>query len=151
MEVACEIIAVADDVTQWQVGDKICALVPGGGYAELVNTYAAHCLPLPTGYSYVQAAALPETFFTVWGNLFIREGLKAGEAVLIHGGSGGIGTTAIQMASRLGAKLGLSWLSSRSKHPKQDVEVMEAFKKFPLVNDRSHTCLCAFYLTTSVI
>ncbi|GGB74075.1 NAD(P)H-quinone oxidoreductase [Shewanella inventionis] len=105
LEVAGEIIAVADDVTQWQVGDKVCALVPGGGYAELVNTYAAHCLPLPTGYSYVQAAALPETFFTVWGNLFIRAGLKAGETVLIHGGSGGIGTTAIQMASRLGAKV----------------------------------------------
>ncbi|MGI2170351.1 NAD(P)H-quinone oxidoreductase [Shewanella sp. MF05960] len=105
LEVAGEIVAVADDVTQWQVGDKVCALVPGGGYAELVNTYAAHCLPIPTGYSYVQAAALPETFFTVWGNLFIRGGLKAGETVLIHGGSGGIGTTAIQMASRLGAKV----------------------------------------------
>lgn len=103
LEVAGEIVAVADDVTQWQVGDKVCALVPGGGYAELVNTYAAHCLPIPTGYSYVQAAGLPETFFTVWGNLFIRAGLKAGESVLIHGGSGGIGTTAIQMASRLGA------------------------------------------------
>ncbi|MGI2173801.1 NAD(P)H-quinone oxidoreductase [Shewanella ulleungensis] len=105
LEVAGEIVAVADDVTQWQVGDKVCALVPGGGYAELVNTYAAHCLPIPTGYSFVQAAALPETFFTVWGNLFIRGGLKAGETVLIHGGSGGIGTTAIQMASRLGAKV----------------------------------------------
>ncbi|RPA35280.1 NAD(P)H-quinone oxidoreductase [Shewanella frigidimarina] len=103
LEVAGEIVAVADDVTQWQVGDKVCALVPGGGYAELVNTYAAHCLPIPTGYSFVQAAALPETFFTVWGNLFIRGGLNAGETVLIHGGSGGIGTTAIQMASRLGA------------------------------------------------
>jgi NADPH2:quinone reductase len=103
LEVAGEIVAVADDVTPWRVGDKVCALVPGGGYGELVNTYAAHCLPIPTGYSYVQAAALPETFFTVWGNLFIRGGLKAGETVLIHGGSGGIGTTAIQMASRLGA------------------------------------------------
>jgi len=103
LEVAGEIVALADDVTQWHLGDKVCALVPGGGYAELVNTYAAHCLPIPTGYSYVQAAALPETFFTVWGNLFIRGGLKAGETVLIQGASGGIGTTAIQLASRLGA------------------------------------------------
>ena len=105
LEVAGEIVAIADDVTQWKVGDKVCALVPGGGYAELVNTYAAHCLSIPNGYSYVQAAALPETFFTVWGNLFIRAGLKAGETVLIHGGSGGIGTTAIQIASGLGAKV----------------------------------------------
>lgn len=105
LEVAGEIVSIGEGVTQWQVGDKVCALVPGGGYAQLVNTYAAHCLPIPTGYSYVQAAALPETFFTVWGNVFIRAGLKAGETVLIHGGSGGIGTTAIQMASRLGAKV----------------------------------------------
>ena len=104
LEVSGDIVAVSDDVTQWKVGDKVCALVPGAGYAQYVNTYAAHCLPIPAGLSYVQAAALPETFFTVWGNLFIRANLKAGETVLIHGGSGGIGTTAIQLASKLGAK-----------------------------------------------
>ncbi|QIR15777.1 NAD(P)H-quinone oxidoreductase [Shewanella aestuarii] len=105
LEVAGVISAVADDVTIWQVGDSVCALVPGGGYAEQVNTYALHCLPIPSGLSYTDAAALPETCFTVWGNMFMRAGLKAGESVLIHGGSGGIGTTAIQMASQLGARV----------------------------------------------
>ncbi|MEZ9538462.1 NAD(P)H-quinone oxidoreductase [Shewanella sp. 10N.286.51.B8] len=105
LEVAGEVIAMAKDVTQWQIGDKICALVPGGGYAEQVITYASHCLPLPKGYSFVQAAALPETCFTVWGNLVNRAKLKAGETVLIHGASGGIGTTAIQVAKALGAKV----------------------------------------------
>jgi len=105
LEVAGVIIAVADDVTQWQVGDAVCALVPGGGYAEAVNTYATHCLPIPNGWSFIQAAALPETFFTVWGNVFMRAGLKPGETVLVHGGSGGIGSTAIQLASLLGAKV----------------------------------------------
>ena len=105
LEVAGVIIAVADDVLQWQVGDPVCALVPGGGYAEAVNTFAAHCLPIPNGWSFIQAAGLPETFFTVWGNVFMRAGLKAGETVLVHGGSGGIGSTAIQLASQLGAKV----------------------------------------------
>ena len=105
LEVAGVIIAVADGVTQWQVGDHVCALVPGGGYAEAVNTYAAHCLPIPNGWSFIQAAGLPETFFTVWGNVFMRAGLKAGETVLVHGGSGGIGSTAIQLANQLGAKV----------------------------------------------
>ncbi|MGL4711111.1 MAG: NAD(P)H-quinone oxidoreductase [Shewanella sp.] len=103
LEVAGDICALGDGVSQWQVGDKVCALVPGGGYGEYALTYAAHCLPIPTGFSYVQAAALPETFFTVWGNLFMRAGLTAGETVLIHGGSGGIGSTAIQLASALGS------------------------------------------------
>lgn len=105
LEVAGDICALGEGVSQWQTGDKVCALVPGGGYGEYVLTYAAHCLPIPTGFSYVQAAALPETFFTVWGNLFMRAGLKTGETVLIHGGSGGIGSTAISLASRLGAKV----------------------------------------------
>ncbi|MCL1046416.1 NAD(P)H-quinone oxidoreductase [Shewanella electrodiphila] len=103
LEVAGEIIELADDVTQWKVGDKVCALVPGGGYAEQVITDASHCLPIPKNYTYEQAAALPETCFTVWGNMVVRAELTAGESVLIHGGSGGIGTTAIQMASALGA------------------------------------------------
>lgn len=105
LEVAGDICALGDGVSQWQIGDKVCALVPGGGYGEYALTYAAHCLPIPTGFSYVQAAALPETFFTVWGNLFMRAGLKAGETVLIHGGSGGIGSTAIQLASALGSRV----------------------------------------------
>lgn len=103
LEVAGVIIAIADDVTQWNIGDRVCALVPGGGYAEQVNTFAAHCLPIPAAWSFIQAAALPETFFTVWGNVFMRAGLKAGETVLVHGGSGGIGSTAIKLASQLGA------------------------------------------------
>jgi NADPH:quinone reductase len=103
LEVSGEIFAIGEGVSQWQLGDKVCALVPGGGYSERVNTFAAHCLPIPEGLSFEQAAALPETLFTVWGNLFMRAGLKAGESVLIHGGSGGIGTTAIQLAHALGA------------------------------------------------
>ncbi|WP_394493213.1 NAD(P)H-quinone oxidoreductase [Shewanella sp. ENK2] len=105
LEVSGEIIAVAEGVSQWQVGDKVCALVPGGGYAEQVVTFASHCLPIPKGYSFEQAAALPETYFTVWGNMMIRAGLSKGESVLIHGGSGGIGTTAIQIAKAMGARV----------------------------------------------
>ncbi|MBQ4890782.1 NAD(P)H-quinone oxidoreductase [Shewanella sp. MMG014] len=105
LEVSGEIIAVAEGVSQWQVGDKVCALVPGGGYAEQVVTFASHCLPIPKGYSFEQAAALPETCFTVWGNMMIRAGLSKGESVLIHGGSGGIGTTAIQIAKAMGARV----------------------------------------------
>lgn len=116
LEVAGEICALGDGVSQWQLGDKVCALVPGGGYGEYALTYAAHCLPIPTDFSYVQAAALPETFFTVWGNLFMRAGLKAGETVLIHGGSGGIGSTAIQLASALGAKV----IATTGKDEKRD-------------------------------
>ncbi|WP_372931650.1 NAD(P)H-quinone oxidoreductase [Shewanella putrefaciens] len=116
LEVAGEICALGDGVNQWQIGDKVCALVPGGGYGEYALTYAAHCLPIPTDFSYVQAAALPETLFTVWGNLFMRAGLKAGETVLIHGGSGGIGSTAIQLASALGAKV----IATTGKDEKRD-------------------------------
>nr|WP_168926959.1 NAD(P)H-quinone oxidoreductase [Shewanella donghaensis] len=105
LEVAGEIIAMAADVSCWQLGDNVCALVPGGGYAEQVITDASHCLPIPQGYSFTQAAALPETCFTVWGNLVNRAKLTAGETVLIHGGSGGIGTTAIQIAKGLGAEV----------------------------------------------
>ncbi len=87
------------------VGDKVCALLPGGGYAEQVVTPAAHCLPIPQGFSMAQAAALPETFFTVYSNVFMRGGLKAGEKFLVHGGSSGIGTTAIQLAHAFGARV----------------------------------------------
>lgn len=105
LEVAGEIIACGSEVKNWHIGDKVCALVNGGGHAEFAVAPAAQCLPIPEQYSYIQAAALPETFFTVWHNLFQRAQLKAGESVLIHGGASGIGTCAIQLANALGAKV----------------------------------------------
>lgn len=88
---------------EWKEGDKVCALLAGGGYAEYAAAPGAQCLPVPAGLSMMEAAALPETVFTVWNNLFVRGGLRAGETALIHGGSSGIGTTAIQMAKAAGA------------------------------------------------
>ncbi|NVK43782.1 MAG: NAD(P)H-quinone oxidoreductase [Oceanospirillaceae bacterium] len=105
LEVAGKIAATGAGVTGWSPGDKVCALVPGGGYAELVKTPVECCLPVPEGLSLTDAAALPETFFTVWFNLNDRGHLKAGESLLIHGGSSGIGTTAIQLAKAMGAKV----------------------------------------------
>ncbi len=105
LEVAGEIIACGTNVAKWRPGDKVCALVNGGGYAEYAVAPAAQCLPIPDQFTYIQAAALPETFFTVWHNLFQRAQLKADEAVLIHGGSSGIGTVAIQLARAFGAKV----------------------------------------------
>lgn len=98
LEVAGEIVACGVNVKRWQLGDNVCALVDGGGYADYALAPAAQCLPMPAGYSYVQAAALPETFFTVWHNLFQRAHLQAGETLLIHGGASGIGVAAIQIA-----------------------------------------------------
>lgn len=98
LEVSGTIASVGAGVTQWKVGDRVCALTPGGGYAEEVLTHAGHCMPIPGGLSMLQAAALPETYLTVWANLIERGALKSGETVLIHGGSSGIGVTAIQMA-----------------------------------------------------
>jgi NADPH2:quinone reductase len=105
LEGAGEVVAVGQDVTDVKAGDQVCALLPGGGYAEYVTTPAAHCLPIPTGMSLDQAACLPETFYTVWSNVFMSGGLKEGETFLIHGGSSGIGTTAIQLAKAFGAKV----------------------------------------------
>ena len=105
LEAAGIVYAVGDGVTGWRVGDEVCALLPGGGYAERVNTPAVHCLPVPEGLSLKQAACLPETFFTVWSNVFMRGGLQAGEKFLVHGGSSGIGTTAIQLANAFGARV----------------------------------------------
>ncbi|WP_375280066.1 NAD(P)H-quinone oxidoreductase [Pseudooctadecabacter sp.] len=105
LEAAGTISAIGPGVTDWAVGDAVCALLPGGGYAQEVVTPAAHCLPVPEGLTLKQAACLPETFFTVWSNVFVRGGLKAGERVLIHGGSSGIGTTAIQLAHAFGARV----------------------------------------------
>ncbi|MEL6947705.1 MAG: NAD(P)H-quinone oxidoreductase [Pseudomonadota bacterium] len=89
----------------WAVGDAVCALVTGGGYGEYVVAHESHCLPLPDGFSHAQAAALPETFFTVWHNVFQRGGLTKGETFLVHGGTSGIGTTAIQLAKAFGAQV----------------------------------------------
>lgn len=105
LEVAGQITAIGAEVTQWSVGDDVCALCNGGGYAELVNVPADQCLAVPSGLSMVEAAALPETFFTVWSNVFDRGGLKAGENFLVHGGTSGIGVAAIQMAKAMGAKV----------------------------------------------
>ena len=105
LEAAGEGTAVGAGVDAIKVGDQVCALLPGGGYAEYVATPAAHCLPIPDGMGLREAACLPETFFTVWTNVFMRGGLKAGERFLVHGGSSGIGTTAIQLASAFGARV----------------------------------------------
>lgn len=105
LEVAGRIVAVGKGVQRAQIGDAVCALVIGGGYAEYCVAPEAHCLPIPEGLEIVEAAALPETVFTVWTNVFERGRLEKGETLLVHGGSGGIGTTAIQMASRLGARV----------------------------------------------
>lgn len=103
LEVAGRICAVAPDVTQWKIGDLVCALTPGGGYAEYCAVPAPHCLSVPKGLSLREAAALPENFYTVWTNVFDRGRLKAGEVFLVHGGSSGIGVTAIQLAKAFGA------------------------------------------------
>lgn len=105
LEVAGEIVACGVNVKRWQLGDNVCALVDGGGYADYALAPAAQCLPMPAGYSYVQAAALPETFFTVWHNLFQRAHLQAGETLLIHGGASGIGVAAIQIARAFGINI----------------------------------------------
>ena len=105
LEVSGEIVAVGVDIKNWSVGDKVAALVAGGGYAEYVAAPFQQCLPIPNGLSMIEAAALPEAFFTVWTNVFERGALKKGETLMIHGGSSGIGTTAIQIASQMGARV----------------------------------------------
>jgi NADPH2:quinone reductase len=105
LEVSGEVAGLGEKASRFQVGEKICALTNGGGYAEYVNVPETQCLPVPEGLSMVEAAALPETCFTVWSNVFDRAGLQPGESFLVHGGSSGIGTTAIQMARAFGAKV----------------------------------------------
>ena len=105
LEASGTVVAVGNGIAGLSVGDQVCALLPGGGYAEYVATPAVHCLPVPKGLSLKEAASLPETFFAVWSNVFTRGGLKAGERFLIHGGSSGIGTTAIQLANAFGARV----------------------------------------------
>jgi len=105
LEAAGHVAALGPGVTGWRMGEPVCALLPGGGYAEFAVTQAAHALPVPEGLGLKEAACLPETFFTVWTNVFDRGGLRAGERFLVHGGSSGIGTTAIQLAHAFGARV----------------------------------------------
>jgi len=103
LEIAGTVAEVGDNVSRWKVGDKVCALVMGGGYAEYCTVPEGQCLPIPENLSFVEAASLPETFFTVWSNVFDRGHLQKGESLLVHGGSSGIGVAAIQMAKALGS------------------------------------------------
>lgn len=105
LECSGHVAAIGPGVTRWAVGDAVCALLPGGGYAEYALTAADHALPVPEGLGLAEAACLPETCFTVWSNVVMRGGLRAGERFLVHGGSSGIGTTAIQIARALGARV----------------------------------------------
>ena len=105
LELAGEVVALGSGVKRWKVGDKVTALVAGGGYAEYCVVPEPQALPVPTGFSMVEAAAMPETFFTVWHNVFERGALKSGETILIHGGSSGIGTVAIMLAKAFGARV----------------------------------------------
>lgn len=103
LEIAGEVAALGEGATRWNIGDKVCALVSGGGYAEYCVVHETNALPVPAGLSMAEAAGVPETFFTVWTNVFERGALKPGESFLVHGGSSGIGTTAIQIAHHLGS------------------------------------------------
>ena len=108
LEIAGIVEACGAEVARWQPGDAVCALLPAGGYAEYAVVDARHCLPVPAGLSMVEAAALPETVFTVWHNVFQRGALQPGETLLVHGGSSGIGTTAIQLAKALGSRVAIT-------------------------------------------
>ena len=105
LEVSGEVVALGQEVSRYRLGDHVCALVPGGGYAEYCVAAEDNALPVPHGISLIEAAAIPETFFTVWTNVFQRGALKAGETLLVHGGSSGIGTTAIMLGKAFGAKV----------------------------------------------
>ena len=105
LEIAGEVVALGAGVTRWKLGDKVMALVVGGGYADYCSAHESHALPVPPALTLIEAAAIPETFFTVWHNTFERGRLQAGETLLVHGGSSGIGTTAIQLAKAFGARV----------------------------------------------
>ncbi|MCP4298813.1 MAG: NAD(P)H-quinone oxidoreductase [Proteobacteria bacterium] len=105
LEVSGEVLETGNNVSRWKVGDRVCALTNGGGYSEQITLPEGQCLSIPKGLSMVEAAAIPETFFTVWTNVFDRVGLQAGESFLVHGGSSGIGTAAIQMAKAMGSRV----------------------------------------------
>ncbi|MCO5158820.1 MAG: NAD(P)H-quinone oxidoreductase [Aquamicrobium sp.] len=105
LEVAGEVVVIGEGAGRWRIGDRVAALTAGGGYAQYVTVHETNALPVPAGFTLTEAAAIPETFFTVWHNVFQRGGLAAGEAFLVHGGSSGIGTTAIQLAAAFGARV----------------------------------------------
>jgi NADPH2:quinone reductase len=105
LEIAGEVVALGANAKRWKLGDKVMALVIGGGYAQFCLAHEGHALPIPAGLSLIEAAAVPETFFTVWHNVFERGALKSGETLLVHGGTSGIGTTAIQLAKAFGSKV----------------------------------------------
>ena len=105
LEVSGEIVAVGCDQTKWSIGDRVCALTNGGGYAEYVAVNARHCLPIPEGINEQDAAGLPETYFTVWSNIFFNQKIKDGTVFLVHGGAGGIGSTAIQIGAAMGLQV----------------------------------------------
>ncbi|HSN52492.1 MAG TPA: NAD(P)H-quinone oxidoreductase [Woeseiaceae bacterium] len=132
LEAAGEIVAVGSDVSRWQAGDAVMALTHGGGYAEFCVADGSHCLPVPAGFSFVEAAAIPETFFTVWYNVFTRCRLEAGETFMVHGGSSGIGTTAIQLARAYGCTV-LTTAGSDEKC--RFCERLGADRAFNYVND----------------
>src|SRR6516165_2046822 len=114
LEIAGEVAALGAGVQRWKLGDKVMALVVGGGYAEYCLAHESHALPVPAGLTLVEAAAIPETTFTVWHNVFERGRLQRGETLLVHGGSSGIGTTAIQLAKAFGARV-ITTAGSRAK------------------------------------
>jgi NADPH:quinone reductase len=116
LEVAGEVVALGNNASRWNLGDRVMALVVGGGYAQFCPAHESHALPVPSGLSDVEAAAIPETFFTVWHNVFERGRLRAGETLLVHGGSSGIGTTAIQLAKASGARV----ITTAGSHAKCD-------------------------------
>ena len=105
LEVSGTVVALGDKVARWRIGDQVCALTPGGGYAEYARCDSGSVLPVPGGFTFTEAAALPENYFTVWHNVFERGALKPGETLLVHGGTSGIGTTAIQIATALGSRV----------------------------------------------
>ena len=117
LEIAGEVVQIGPGVTRWNKGDKVMALVVGGGYAEYCLAFASHALPVPPSLSMIEAAAIPETFFTVWHNVFERGRLAAGETLLVHGGSSGIGTTAIQLGKAFGARVIVTAGSRRNATP----------------------------------
>lgn len=127
LEIAGTVSKIGKDVKKWKVGDAVCALTHGGGYAEYCAVAEGQCLPLPQGLTFIEASSLPETYFTVWGNLFMRTRLIAGESILIHGGSSGIGSCAIQLAKAFGAHVtttvGSSQKASFCKELKADVVI----------------------------
>ena len=127
LEVSGIVVEKKGSNLKFNVGDKVCALCHGGGYAEYVAVDEGHCMPLPKGYSMAEAACIPETFITVWSNLFMRGKLQKNEKVLIHGGASGIGTTAIQLAKHFGAKV---YATAGSDEKCQVVEKLGAIKCF---------------------